>query len=115
TADILCVLERSGRMYVDGVVPPVTDGVVLLRPWEDGDADALVAGINRDPEITAWLELIPQPYTIAEARMWISLSGSMWRERTGSSFALVVDGGAIRGVGINWVGRDQGGGGVRCR
>lgn len=78
-----------------------------MRPWEDADADALVAGINRDPEITAWLELIPQPYTIAEARMWISLSSSMWRERTGSSFALVVDGEAIGGVGINWVERDH--------
>jgi RimJ/RimL family protein N-acetyltransferase len=87
--------------------PPLSDGVVSLRPWEDADVEALVAGIDGDAEITAWLELIPQPYTVAEARMWINVARSMWRERTGSPFALVVGEGAIGGVGINWIDRDQ--------
>lgn len=88
--------------------PPLSDGVVLLRPWEDGDVDPLVAGIDGDPEIAAWLELIPQPYTVAEARAWIGLAASMWRERAGSPFALVVGDEAVGGVGINWIDRDQG-------
>ena len=88
--------------------PPLSDGLVLLRPWDDGDVDALVSGINGDPDISAWLELIPQPYTVAEARMWIGLSAAMWRERTGSPFALVVGDEAVGGVGINWIDRDQG-------
>jgi RimJ/RimL family protein N-acetyltransferase len=88
--------------------PPLSDGVVHLRPWHDGDVDALVKGIDGDPEIAAWLELIPQPYTISEARAWIALAASMWRERAGSPFALVVGDEAVGGVGINWIDRDQG-------
>jgi len=88
--------------------PPLSDGVVLLRPWQDGDVDALVSGIDGDPDISVWLELIPQPYTVAEARMWIGLAAAMWRERTGSPFALVVGGDAVGGVGVNWIDRDQG-------
>jgi len=88
--------------------PPLSDGVVLLRPWAEADVRALVAALNRDPEISAWLELIPQPYTENEARTWIALAGSMWRERSGSAFAVVVGDEAVGGVGINWIDRDQG-------
>jgi RimJ/RimL family protein N-acetyltransferase len=93
------------------VGPPesaLTDGVVLLRPWAEADVTALRTAIDGDPEITAWLELIPQPYTVHEARTWIALSGSMWRDRTASSFALVVGDETVGGVGINWIDRDQG-------
>jgi len=93
------------------VVPPdspLSDGVVLLRPWAAADVPALVAALNRDPEISSWLELIPQPYTENEARTWIALAGSMWRERSGSAFAVVVGDEAVGGVGINWIDRDQG-------
>ena len=37
--------------------PPLSDGLVLLRPWDDGDVDALVSGINGDPDVThAWTD-----------------------------------------------------------
>src|SRR5262249_45132432 len=74
--------------------------------------EALVAGINHDPEITAWLGLIPQPYTVAEARTWVGLSGSLWHEQTGSSFALVVDDEAVCGGGLKWLDPAHGGGGI---
>ena len=86
---------------------PLTDGVVLVRQWEDSDASAIVSAIDGDPEISVWLELIPQPYTVHEARTWIALAASMWRERTGSPFAVVVGEEVIGGVGINWIDRDE--------
>src|SRR3954447_8860197 len=33
---------------------------VSLRPWEAGDVDAIVAGI--DDEVVRWIPLIPRPY-----------------------------------------------------
>jgi RimJ/RimL family protein N-acetyltransferase len=87
---------------------PLTDGVVALRPWSDKDVDALVDAINGDPDITLWLELIPQPYGEREARAWISASAKMWREGTASTFAVLVDGDVVAGCGINWIDREHG-------
>lgn len=64
-------------------------------------------GIDGDPEITRWLELIPQPYRQPEARMWIAQSTAMWREGTASPFALLVDDEIVGGCGISWIDRDQ--------
>ena len=97
------------------VVPPeetLTDGVVSLRPWEPADVPALVAAIDGDPEISAFLELIPQPYGEAEAQVWIDASNAMWRDQTASPFAVVVGGDVTGGAGINWIDRDHGVGDV---
>lgn len=88
--------------------PPLTDGVVTLRPWNEDDVDALIDGIDGDLEIAQWLELIPQPYREPEARAWIAAVRSMWREGLASPFAIIVDGEAVGGCGINWLERDQG-------
>jgi RimJ/RimL family protein N-acetyltransferase len=92
--------------------PPISDGVVVLRPWAEDDVRALVAALDGDPEISVWLELIPQPYTESEARAWIAAAASMWRERSGSQFAVTVAGESVGGVGISWIDRDQGVGDV---
>jgi RimJ/RimL family protein N-acetyltransferase len=68
--------------------PPLTDGVVTLRPWNEDDVDALIDGIDGDLEIAA--------------------VRSMWREGLASPFAIIVDGEAVGGCGINWLERDQG-------
>jgi RimJ/RimL family protein N-acetyltransferase len=47
------------------------DGVVLLRPWSAGDAEAIVAALDGDPEIARWLDQVPQPYTRADALAYI--------------------------------------------
>jgi RimJ/RimL family protein N-acetyltransferase len=97
------------------VVPPehgLSDGVVTLRRWEIDDVPALVEAIDGDPEITSFLELIPQPYGEAEARAWIEAAAAMWHDQTGSPFALLVADEVTGGAGINWIDRDDGVGDV---
>jgi RimJ/RimL family protein N-acetyltransferase len=86
---------------------PLTDGVVTLRRWELGDVPALVTAIDGDPEITNFLELIPQPYRDAEARAWIEAAAAMWRDETGSPFAVVAAEEVVGGAGITWLDREE--------
>ena len=86
---------------------PLTDGVVSLRPWEPGDEDALVRALDGDPEISQWLELIPQPYRDLEARAWIAQASAMWRERAASTFAVLAEDEVVGGCGINWIDREH--------
>jgi RimJ/RimL family protein N-acetyltransferase len=69
--------------------PPLADGVVTLRPWQDEDAPAIVAAIDGDPEITAWLDEIPQPYRLVDARDYLAHCRRAWAERTGAPFAIL--------------------------
>ena len=94
-------------MEVEPPAKPLSDGVVTLRLWEEGDEDALVAAIDGDPEITSFLELIPQPYGVTEASTWIDAAATMWRDGTGAPFALVVDGSVAGGAGITWIDREH--------
>ena len=92
------------------VVPPkrpLSDGVVALRPGHDDDVPARVAAIDGDPEITAWLELIPQPYTETEAMAWVAATRAMWRDGSASPFAVTASGDVVGGVGVNWIDREQ--------
>jgi RimJ/RimL family protein N-acetyltransferase len=49
--------------------PPLEDGVVALRPWRDGDVEAIVAACQ-DPEIARWTS-VPSPYTERDARQYL--------------------------------------------
>lgn len=85
--------------------PPLSDGIVSLRTWRTEDVPALVGSLDGDEEVTRWLEMIPQPYSAAEARMWVEQAASYWREGTAAPFALVSTDGAevVGGVGFRWV------------
>jgi RimJ/RimL family protein N-acetyltransferase len=48
-----------------------SDGVIALRPWQRRDADTIVECLDGDPEITHWLDQVPQPYTRADALAYI--------------------------------------------
>jgi RimJ/RimL family protein N-acetyltransferase len=50
----------------------LTDRTVTLRPWLDGDAAAIVECIDGDPQIALWLDQVPQPYTLEDARSYIA-------------------------------------------
>jgi RimJ/RimL family protein N-acetyltransferase len=66
--------------------PPLEDGVVRLRPFEPGDADAITA-ICQDSEIARWTR-VPSPYTDADAEDF--LAGVEERRRRGDELGLAV-------------------------
>ena len=109
--------------------PPtfLTDGVVTLRPWRDDDAGGARAPDQRS-DVAAFLDLVPQPYTLADAREWFVIEQGRLAQR---NVGDVRDPprwsrGAVGGVGIRfladldessaevgyWVGADARGRGV---
>jgi RimJ/RimL family protein N-acetyltransferase len=76
-------------MVIPAPDPPLADTVVTLRPWRKDDAPAIVAAIDGDPEITQWLDQIPQPYQPADARWYLDQCGRQWADGTGATFAVL--------------------------
>ena len=66
--------------------PPLTDGDILLRPWERRDAPAVTAACQ-DPEIPRWT-VVPYHYTERHAREFIS--GTAADLMAGRELALAV-------------------------
>jgi RimJ/RimL family protein N-acetyltransferase len=85
--------------------PPLSDGVVTLRPWRTDDIPALVECLDGDEEIVRWLEMVPQPYDLAAARAWVDEAASYWREATAAPFAIVdaITDDVLGGVGFRWI------------
>jgi RimJ/RimL family protein N-acetyltransferase len=84
--------------------PPLSDGVVSLRPWRRDDAAELAAALDGDAEVARWLDSIPQPYTDADARAWLAQAREAWAHSTGCPFAVVsaADGSLLGGMGLRW-------------
>jgi RimJ/RimL family protein N-acetyltransferase len=89
--------------------PPLTDGVVTLRPWREDDVPALVECVDGDAEITRWLDNIPQPYGETEARTWVDNATSYWRAGTSAPFAITdaATGAVVGGIGFGWAGGEH--------
>ncbi len=68
--------------------PPLSDGVIAVRPFRADDAPAITAACQ-DPEIPRWIPIIPVPYTEADARGFILLTLQAWYDGTGYEFAIV--------------------------
>jgi RimJ/RimL family protein N-acetyltransferase len=83
--------------------PPLADGVVLLRPWTDGDVSA-IAEACRDPEITRWIDDIPAPYTRADARAYVATCRRGWKDGSLWAFAVTdaTTGAVLGSCGIAW-------------
>jgi RimJ/RimL family protein N-acetyltransferase len=82
--------------------PPLADEVVALRPLRLDDAPVVAALLDGDPEITRWLDQVPQPYGLREAREYVAACKRGWEEGTGASFAVVdpAEGRPIGSLGI---------------
>lgn len=90
--------------------PPLTDGVVTLRPWgEPGDVEAITAACN-DRAIAEFLDLIPSPYSEDDAREYIGQTRQGWAEGTMSNFAITEaeSAEAVGSIGVRWAEPDQG-------
>ena len=66
--------------------PPLTDGDILLRPWQRGDAPAVTAACQ-DPEIPRWT-VVPEGYTEAHARDFVD--GTSRDIASGRELALAI-------------------------
>ncbi|WP_354638617.1 GNAT family N-acetyltransferase [Kitasatospora camelliae] len=98
----------AGRM-ADAAQPVLAlAGGLELRPWQLGDADALVAA-GRDPAIRQW-NLLSVPDREA-ARGRIERMHRRWTAETGAVWAIAPDGGTAVGL-IGWNDIDLAGGGA---
>lgn len=72
-------------------------GIATLRPWRESDVERLVE-IANDPDVARYMaDRFPHPYTIEDARFWMSLH----REATAlNDFAIEVDGEVVGGIGM---------------
>ena len=76
----------------------LTDGVVRLRRWTLDDVDEIVACLDGEPEIARWLDLVPQPYTAADARAYID--GTLAPDESKYAIADAADGRVLGSIGI---------------
>jgi len=69
-----------------------------LRPWQPGDADALVKYANNAKVARNLRDRFPHPYTLRDAKAFIHACATV---RPHVSFAIVVDDQAVGGIGIS--------------
>jgi RimJ/RimL family protein N-acetyltransferase len=68
-----------------------------LRPWRAGDEPSLVRYANNRNVSGNLKDRFPYPYTAADAADWIERASA---QTPATSFAIVVDGGAVGGIGV---------------
>jgi RimJ/RimL family protein N-acetyltransferase len=76
---------------------PLSDQVVALRRWRLSDAEEIVACIDGDPEIARWLDMVPQPYTLEDARAYL---GGLGEEAFAVTDAVRVR--VLGSIGVRW-------------
>lgn len=66
--------------------PPLSDGIVVLRAFDEDDVDAVVAACQ-DAEIPRWT-IVPTPYTAEDARGWFETHGALRATGIGCPYAI---------------------------
>jgi len=95
------VQGQSGDIVADLTPKTMTEikrKQFTLREWRPADAESLALHANN---VKVWRNLhdaFPHPYTIADAESWIKQTSAA---TSGMIFAIVVDGQAVGGIGIN--------------
>jgi RimJ/RimL family protein N-acetyltransferase len=89
--------------------PPLSDGIVTLRPWIERDVRAITDAC-RDDEIAWWLDQVPQPYGESDARTYVAMTRRGWKDRTHAAFAVTeAEGDVVVGsVGLHWLEPEHG-------
>lgn len=88
--------------------PPLSDGVITLRPWgEEGDVEAITAACN-DREIAEFLDELPSPYTRDDGKEAIAHFRQGWADGSATNFAITENGRPVGSVGVRWVDPDHG-------
>jgi ribosomal-protein-serine acetyltransferase len=82
----------------------LTDGKILLRPYEKRDIDDLhQATLASLKELICWMPWAHEDYPLAASRFWIKSTLKNWQDGREYNFAIwdAVNGGFIGGCGIN--------------
>ena len=89
--------------------PPLSDGVLTLRPWLERDVDAIVSAC-RDDDIAWWLDQVPQPYGEADARTYVAMTRRGWKDGTHAAFAIAdaSTGEVLGSIGLHWIDPEHG-------
>jgi RimJ/RimL family protein N-acetyltransferase len=77
-----------GRIELRPPDPPLSDGIVSLRPWTLEDVPAIVAACD-EAEIARWIHSLPSPYRESDAREYVLATAAAWSDSTGAHFAIV--------------------------
>ena len=80
--------------------PPLSDGVVTLRPWTVDDVAAIARACN-EPEIARWIHQMPSPYGERDAREYVAATQAAWREGAGAFFAILAGGDTVGSIAIH--------------
>jgi ribosomal-protein-serine acetyltransferase len=94
---------------MDNIIPNrkttrLTDGKILLRPYEKNDIDGLhqatLASLN---ELIPWMPWAYQGYPLGASRFWIKSTLENWKDGREYNYAIcdAVTGGFLGGCGIN--------------
>jgi len=82
--------------------PLLGDGTIILRPYAEADIPDLVRACN-DPETRRWIAVLPEPYTVADAREFLAPAADGW-ERKYDALYCIADAATDRllgGVGLH--------------
>jgi ribosomal-protein-alanine N-acetyltransferase len=79
------------------MTPELQLRLCTLRPWRVGDEPSLVRYANNRNVSRNLKDRFPFPYTAADADTWI---GHVATQTPATAFAIVVDGAAVGGIGI---------------
>jgi RimJ/RimL family protein N-acetyltransferase len=66
--------------------PILSDGVVLLRQWRPGDAEAVFRACQ-DPDLQHFTQ-VPVPYLLEDAQGFVADAPRQWADGTGAQFAV---------------------------
>ena len=68
----------------------LTDEVVMLRPFEFGEADALHQAVQESlPELKPWMSWANEDYTTETAKNFITITRTQWSNGTHYGFAIL--------------------------
>ena len=73
----------------------LSDGRIALRPFREDDAPAVHAACQ-DTELLYWIPMIPRPYTIEDARAYVTRE----REPGTHAFAVTDEGRLVGSIGL---------------
>ena len=89
--------------------PPLSDGVVTLRPWKRADVPEITAACQ-EAEIARWLDQIPQPYREEHAREYVARTTDAWRGGSAAGLAVTdaATGELLGSIGLHVIDADHG-------